>query len=88
MHKKNEKVLNEKEKESESDWSEWLNGYLWIYSPRHNMQKVVSRPNFSYLSGTFPSCVRCNLMVNIVRNRTKNTKLPVTLKSVTASFAA
>ena len=32
---------------------------------RHKIRKAPSRPNFSYLSGYFSSCVTCNVMVNI-----------------------
>ena len=36
-----------------------------LQHPRHKIRKAPSRPNFSYLSGNFSSCVTCNVMVNI-----------------------
>ena len=37
-----------------------------LQHPRHKIRKAPSKPNFSYLSGSFSSCVTCNLMVNIL----------------------
>ena len=36
-----------------------------LQNPRHKTRKAPPRPNFSYLSGNFSSCVTCNVMVNI-----------------------
>ena len=36
-----------------------------LQHPRHKIRKAPSRPNFSYLSGNFSSCVTYNVMVNI-----------------------
>ena len=40
--------------------------------PRHKIRKASSRPNFSYLSGNFSSCVKCDGKYN--NNSTKTTK--------------
>ena len=36
-----------------------------LQHPRHKIRKAPSRPNFSYLSDNFSSCVTCYVMVNI-----------------------
>ena len=62
-------------------------GYFWIYSRRCKIWKAPSRSGFSSLLGNFSSYVTCNLMVNIVNNTTKNTKLPGTSENMTVSCA-
>ena len=47
-----------------------------LQHPRHKIRKAPSRPNFSYLSGNFSSCVACNVMVNItiIRQKPQNSQ--------------
>ena len=55
-----------------------------LQHPRHTIQNVPSRPNFSYLSGNFSSCVTCNVIVNITiiqqnHKTSRNVKKDVTV---------